>query len=135
MGRRIETDWAPTEIGEQLAGTLTDGMVVTDTRWGDVAVAVITEEHTGTKVGVWLSRKVLRRLFEEQRPSPGSLIVIQYNGERTSSAGHQYHLYVLITDTTLSNDSGTWIEAFQAECRKQRQANEAESAPFTELSQ
>ena len=112
MGRRLNKDWEANEAGDELAGTLTDAMIVPGTRWGDVVVAIITEDSTGIKYGLWLSRKVLVSKFNQIRPAPGSLIVVLYKGTKVSKAGHEYHDYVIIASDTMPPSGEPWIDDF-----------------------
>ena len=112
MGRRLNNDWEANEAGDELAGTLTDAMIVPATRWGDVVVAIITEDGTGIKYGLWLSRKVLVSKFNEVRPAPGSLIVVLYKGTKVSKAGYEYHDYVMIASDTMPPTGELWIDDF-----------------------
>lgn len=110
MGKRTDTDWQPAP-GDTLMGTLTDAMLVTGTRYGDTPLAVITDKDTGTKYGVWLSRSMLARLFNETRPALGSKLVIRYDGTAVSpSSGRTYHTYSMRVETGMPIRSIEWID-------------------------
>jgi hypothetical protein len=121
MGKRTDTDWQPTP-GDTLMGTLTDAMLVNGTRYGDTPLAVVTDKDTGTKHGVWLSRSMLLRLFNETRPAPGSKLVIRYDGTAVSpSSGRTFHTYRMRVETGMPLVSLEWIDDIVAEL-KQRKA-------------
>jgi hypothetical protein len=120
MGQRIDKNWEP-EPGNTLMGTLTDAMVVNGTRYGDTPLAVITDKDAGTKHGVWLSRSMLLRLFNEKRPAPGSKVVIRYNGTAVSpSSGRTYHTYRMRVETRLPFVSLEWIDDIVAELNQRK---------------
>ena len=123
MGRRIDENWQP-EPGDDLTGRITDAMVVVGTRYGDIDVAVVTDAETGIKYGVWLSRTVLKRVFEEKRPALGALIYIGYVGPETAKgSGYTYHVYQIGCADRLEVTGRDWIEDFVDEARKSRRAS------------
>lgn len=110
MGKRVTEDWKP-QHDDMLMGWVTDAMVVMGTKWGEVGLAVVTERESKRKIGVWLSRSVLRGLFNEQRPAPGSAVVIRYIGKKVSpSSGRTYHRYTMRTETSMPPTGNDWIE-------------------------
>ncbi len=113
MSRRLDQDWTPDE-DDLLGGSIIDVMTVPTIKYGDVDLAVIRERNTDIKWGVWHTPKMLKTLFERQRPAPGSLIAIQYNGKRGSAKGRQYKHFSMRVERSLEDDGTTWIEAFRA---------------------
>lgn len=102
-------------------GRVTDAMVVMATRRGEVALAVVTEKDSKRKIGVWLSRSVLRTLFNEQRPALGSAVVIRYIGTMTSpSSGRTYHNYTMRTETSMPYTGNDWIEDITDELERHK---------------
>lgn len=52
------------------------------------------EEETGKMVAVWLSRTVLKDLFETHSPMVRDTIGLKYLGKDTKKGYHRYHLMV-----------------------------------------
>jgi hypothetical protein len=122
MGRRINSNWEP-EPGDNLLGIVTDAMVVEGTRYGDIDVAVITDLQD-VKWGVWLSRTVLKRIFEEMRPQIGALFSLTYLGPHESkSSGYTYHLYSGGGGPRIEVTGRDWVEDAIDEARKARRAS------------
>jgi hypothetical protein len=119
IGKRIHQNWEP-EPGDDLVGIVTDALVVEGTRWGYVVVAVMTDIRD-VMWGVWLSRTVLKRLFEEKRPQIGALISIVYLGPETSgSTGYTYHNYMMGGGPSIDVTGREWAEDAIDEARKVR---------------
>jgi hypothetical protein len=118
MSRRVGQDWMPDE-GDVVAGTIIDAMVVPTIKLGDVPLAVIKERDTDIKFGCWLTPKMLRRLFDEKRPAPGSKVVIQFNGKRDGNKGREYKHFTVRVERSLEHDGTTWIEGFRAAIDKE----------------
>ncbi|MCL1593757.1 MAG: hypothetical protein M3132_05330 [Actinomycetia bacterium] len=118
MGKRIDHTWDPNS-GDQLIGVVTDAMIVNTNTYGDIDVAIVTEEGTDTKIGVWLSRKTLVTLFERLRPTLGAEIVITYSGTATSkTTGRSYHTYLMDVSESMEATGRDWIEDFKDELDK-----------------
>jgi hypothetical protein len=119
MGKRIDENFQPTEMNEQLAGWLIDAMTVTGTRYGNVDVAVIRQDETDLKIGVWLNRLTLQRQFEELRPQLGSIVVVTYKGvQQSKSIGRDYNLYDVRVGESIPVTGRAWIEDLRDEIDK-----------------
>jgi hypothetical protein len=119
MGRSIDESFQATETGEQHAGWLIDAMTVTSTRWGDVDVAVIREDRTNLKFGVWLNRLSLQSQFEKLRPQLGSMIAVTYKGlQAFKSTGRNYTAYNVQVGESIPDTGRDWIEDLRDEIDK-----------------
>jgi hypothetical protein len=87
------------EIGAELVGHVVGVKAGVPTQFGPCPVVTIATLGVGTQVSLWLTHTVLRREFVRQRPEPGELIALRYEGERKpDGGGPAYELYSLVVD-------------------------------------
>jgi hypothetical protein len=99
---RYET-WKPAQ------GTLTAKIVeigTADAGYGPSTVANVTDEN-GKGWKVWINAKMLLDQWEKAQPRVGEIVVIRYEGKRTSeSTGREYHAYELAVIRDTPGSSG-----------------------------
>ena len=90
--------WRPDQ-GEptKLIGTVT-GYDTADTAYGEKTILVL-EDTAGKAWSVWLIHSALVSAVARERPKPGELVLIQYQGRKKSgNTGRQYHAYRVEVD-------------------------------------
>jgi hypothetical protein len=88
--------WIPSPDGDTLVGEfvrIEQGATVRGPAW----VAVFRTEDKVER-SVWLLHTVLRNELVRQRPRPGELVVIRYEGTKLTRAGQLYHAYRVLVD-------------------------------------
>jgi hypothetical protein len=88
--------WKPSEAGDTIVGEfirLEQGMTVRGPAW-----IVVLKTEDGRERCVWLLHTVLRKEVARQRPEPGELVLIKYEGKKESSAGQAYEGYRVLVD-------------------------------------
>lgn len=84
--------WQPAP-GDGIEGRLC-GYEKRVTKYGEARVAVL-EVAAGERIGVWVTPTVLKKLFQEQKPSAGDWVAIKFWG---AAEGKQYHLYSMAVE-------------------------------------
>jgi hypothetical protein len=88
--------WMPSAAGETIVGEfirLERGMTVRGPAW-----IVVIKTEDGRERSAWLLHTVLRNEVARQRPEPGELMLIKYEGKKESSAGQPYEAYRVLVD-------------------------------------
>jgi len=104
MRRRLDEGHPPAwrhdgEVGAELVGLVVGVKAAVPTQFGPCPVVTVATLGTGTKFSLWLTHTVLRREFVRQRPEPGELIAVRYEGERRpDGGGPAYEAYTLVVD-------------------------------------
>jgi hypothetical protein len=100
LARRAEQElpeaWMPSAAGDAIVGEvvrLEQGMTVRGPAW-----IVVLKTEDGRERSVWLLHTVLRNELARQRPEPGELVLIKYEGKKESTAGQAYEAYRVLVD-------------------------------------
>jgi hypothetical protein len=94
--QELPESWIPSTEEPTIVGTfirLEQGPTVRSLAW----IAVLKTED-GRERSVWLLHTVLRNELARQRPEPGELVLIKYEGKKESSAGQPYESYRVLVD-------------------------------------
>ena len=94
--RQYPESWVPESPGDTIAGEFVR-LDAGTTSYGEQAIAVLRTSD-GAERGIWLLHAVLRGEFAKQRPRPGELVLVRYDGKRESAAGHSYASYRVEVD-------------------------------------
>jgi hypothetical protein len=100
LARRAEQElpeaWMPSAAGDTIVGEvvrLEQGMTVRGPAW-----IVVLKTEDGRERSVWLLHTVLRNELARQRPEPGELVLIKYEGKKEGGAGQPYEGYRVLID-------------------------------------
>lgn len=75
------------------------------TAYGDKTVCVV-RDGAGQEWSVWLLQAALVAAFSRERPKPGELLLIDYQGQKMSErTGRRYHAFKLVVER--DNDGST----------------------------
>jgi len=86
----------PSAAGDTIVGEfirLERGMTVRGPAW-----IVVLKTEDGHERSAWLLHTVLRNELARQRPEPGELVLIRYEGKKEGSAGQAYEGYRVLVD-------------------------------------
>jgi hypothetical protein len=127
LRERAERDfpetWKPSDGDRALAGEfvrLDQG----HTAYGPASIAVIRTED-GRERSLWLLHAALKAQFGRARPRAGELVVVKYEGKKTSAAGQSYESYRVVLDR--EREAPNW-DALAAEAEQPDEL--AETPPF-----
>ncbi len=68
------------------------------TSYGDKAICVV-RDGDGKERSVWLLQAALVAAFARERPKPGELVLIDYQGQKMSErTGRRYHAFKLVVE-------------------------------------
>jgi hypothetical protein len=68
------------------------------TQYGDKTICVVRDEE-GNEWSVWLLQAALVAAFGRERPKPGELVLIDYQGQKKSErTGRRYHAFRLVVE-------------------------------------
>jgi hypothetical protein len=88
--------WIPSAEESMIVGEfvrLEQGPTVRGPAW-----IVVLKTEDGRERSVWLLHTVLRNELARQRPEPGELVLVKYEGKKESSAGQPYEAYRVLVD-------------------------------------
>jgi hypothetical protein len=114
--------WRPGEEDqpETLVGLLESKVVGPDLGYGPREIVVLRTLE-GVRWSVWLIHDVLIQEFERQKPNPGDLIAVHYDGRREGGQGKSgFHMYRLVVDHAIAavSDSAPSAEPLCPECQR-----------------
>lgn len=98
----------------------------------DTAPILTIRREDGEYVLVWLFAAVLKAKIGQQRPAPGSAIVLRYGGMQTRQSGDgEYHVYGVEVEQPIPGD-GDDFDDWYREFNKVRDAmrDDADNRPF-----
>jgi hypothetical protein len=81
------------------------------TSYGDKPICVV-KDGDGKELSVWLLQAALVAAFARERPKPGELVLIDYQGQKNSErTGRRYHAFKLVVER---DDDGSSLPDFDA---------------------
>ncbi len=119
------TTWKATEVGDELAGTITKISYV-GTRHGETYMLTVTDEKDEAWT-LWVSGTVLKTKLIDLAPPVGALIVVVYSGKQTGKNGYDYNDYQVQTSEQGAFDQ--WSDARRSFMMRKELADTPTSAP------
>jgi hypothetical protein len=99
----------------------------------DLTPILTIREEDGELTTVWLFATVLRAKVRQQRPAPGSAIVLRYEGTQTRQSGDgEYHVYGVEVEQSFPGGDPDDFDDWYREFNRVRDAmrDDADHAPF-----
>ena len=106
--------WQPNAAGQELIGKVVRYSQATTARGDRVWIMVVESLRTpGRFASVWLLHTTLRNEIMEQKPHPGEIVFLRYEGlKQPKGGGEEYHGWSVVIDRDGSSSHGLpWQDA------------------------
>lgn len=127
--------WQPSQAGQSLTGRVVRYSQATTSRGDRVWIMVVESlRNPGTFASVWLLHTTLRNEILEQRPHPGEVVFLRYEGlTQPKGGGEEYHKWSVVIDRDGTSEHGLPWQSGDTAPRTQAEAmTPAATGPATQ---